>query len=170
MSNIPIFLKNIYIPIRIWIENNIINMSSKNDISQITDNIYIGNLSTSNNIKLLKEKGITHILSCTSHYTPLYPDDFTYKHIHAYDTLDYNLYEHFDESNQFMLKGTSNDNKIYVHCMYGASRSVALVIAFLIKQNNSTVEYVLNMIKNKRYVANPNATFMKQLYLYGSIL
>lgn len=170
MSSVPIFLKNIYIPIRIWIENNLFNISSNTDISQITENIYIGNLSTSNNKKILKENGITHILSCTSHYTPLYPDDFTYKHIHAYDVIGYDLMQHFDEANKFIIKGTSDKNKIYVHCMYGVSRSVALVASHLIKICNSTTEVVLDDIRKKRPSANPNKSFIEQLKLYSTIL
>lgn len=167
---IPVFFKDIYNPIRIWIENNYFNFDSTDDISEITDSIYIGNFSTSTNKKLLKEKGITHILSCISHFNPLHTDDFTYKHIKAYDKLNFDLSVFFDESNEFIRKGTTNNNKIFVHCMFGTSRSVALVIAFLIKNNNKDLDYLLQEIKTKRKTANPNDSFKKQLRLYSTIL
>ncbi len=68
MSIVPITLKNIYVPIRIWIENYIVNLDNNTDISKITENIYIGNISTGTNKKLLKENGITHVISALSHY------------------------------------------------------------------------------------------------------
>lgn len=170
MSKIPVFLKNIYIPARIWIENNLINLSSTNDISNINDKIFIGNFSTSTNKELLKENGITHILSCISHYTPLYPDEFTYKHIKSYDILDFNLFEFFDETNKFIQEGTANNNKIYIHCMYGVSRSVTIVLAYFLKYNKESLSTLLEKIREKRPIANPNESFMEQLEQFRQLL
>lgn len=170
MSNIPIFLKDIYVPIRIWMENNLINFGSTSDISQITENIFVGNLSTSTNKKLLKENGITHILTVMSHFDPLYNDDFKYLHIKAYDKTNFDISQFFSESNLFILDGTTDNHKIFIHCMFGTSRSVILTMAYLIRYKKyANIKELLAFIQSKRPCANPNKGFMKQLELHYNI-
>ena len=65
---------DIYIPIRILLEKYIMAFGSKNDITKITDHIYIGNLSTSINYDILKKEGITHMISAMQYFSPSYPD------------------------------------------------------------------------------------------------
>lgn len=163
MSIIPVFLKNIYIPVRLYIENNYFNFDNPDDLSYILDNIYIGNISTSINKELLKEKGITHILSATSHFMPAHPEDFKYLHIPSYDITSFDLSEFFNQGSEFIKEGTSGNNRILVHCIYGKSRSVSLVISYLMTHKNYKYEDALALVKNQRPVANPNDSFIKQL-------
>ena len=65
-KKINYFLYDCAIFWRVWFEANIINFGSKNDISKITNNIYVGNLSTSTNKELLIKNGITHIICIMS--------------------------------------------------------------------------------------------------------
>ena len=50
-----------------------------------------------------------------------------------------------------------------VHCQAGVSRSVSIVIAYLIRKNRTTYENALETVRQKRPVANPNKGFVKQL-------
>ena len=47
----------------------------------------------------------------------------------------------------------------------GKSRSVSVIIAYLKKYYNKTVNEALQFIKEKRPMANPNIGFIKQLEL-----
>lgn len=163
MSIVPVFLKNIYIPIRLYIENNYFSFDNPNDMSYILDNIYVGNISTSINKELLKEKGITHILSATSHFMPAHPEDFKYLHIPSYDITSFDLSTFFKNGNDFIREGTEGNNRILVHCIYGRSRSVSLVISYLMTHKNYSFQDALDLVKNQRPVANPNESFIKQL-------
>ena len=60
---------------------------------------------------------------------------------------------------------TSNKN-ILVHCMAGISRSVSLVSYFLMKKNGMKFNDSINIIRNKRIIANPNDSFKLQLHQY----
>jgi hypothetical protein len=102
MSKIPIFMKNIYVPIRLFFENHIINFSNNKDISQINENLFIGNISTATNRDILKEKGITHIIDILSHKFEPFPKDFEYLFIQKYDTLDSDLTFSLPISNLFI--------------------------------------------------------------------
>jgi len=163
MSLVPIALKNIYVPIRILLENYLVNFNNNNDISQITDNIYVGNLSTGTNKELLKELGITHVVSALSHFYPPHPDDFQYLHVYAYDVIDFDISKDFENSNQFIDDAIKNGGKVYIHCMCGVSRSVTLTIAYLMTKKPKTIEDFIRFVQSKRGVANPNPGFVGQL-------
>ena len=63
-------------------------------------------------------------------------------------------------------KGGKNKQKILIHCICGVSRSVTILLAYIIKKYNYTPQYALKLVKKKRNIANPNSNFMKQLWTY----
>jgi protein-tyrosine phosphatase len=162
--NVPSIV-DIYSPARVWLENHGINLDDTEDISKISDSIFISNISTTTNKNLLKSYGITHILSVVSTMTPLYPDDFIYKHVVAYDNEEFNLTPEFINCARYIQSVISGGGKILVHCVKGASRSVSIVMAYLIyvNYNNLSVIDLLKSIQTVRPIAHPNYGFMKQL-------
>lgn len=169
-NKISYFLYDIAILTRVWMESTLINFSSNNDISKINDNIYIGNLSTSTNKKLLLENGITHVICIMSQPTSYFPKDFKYLNIHAYDIPEFDLTYTFPVSNTFIDNAVKENGKIYIHCMCGASRSVSIVLSyFLWKYPNISLEEHLSNIVDKRDKANPNSGFLKQLQEFNKI-
>ncbi|KAJ3947575.1 hypothetical protein N0V92_013220 [Colletotrichum tropicale] len=50
------------------------------------------------------------------------------------DNANSNLIEHFDETNEFIQKHSSEGRNILIHCKSGRSRSVAVLIAYLQKR------------------------------------
>ena len=89
-------------PFGFFFENYVINFADNKDISQINDNIFIGNISTATNKELLKEKGITHVVNIISHKFEPFPEEFEYLYIHAYDSVDWILTYSFPVSNLFI--------------------------------------------------------------------
>jgi hypothetical protein len=88
-----------------------------------------------------------------------------YKNVLAYDDDDFKINRFFDDTSDYINKNIK-DNKILVHCAMGRSRSVSIVIAFLIKYHKMTTEKALEMIKKVRPCAQPNDGFIKQLKEY----
>ncbi len=161
-------LNNIYIPPRLFIENNIINLSNNEDINRIIDRLYISNISTAMNEKILDENNIIGIVSCISHdYIPL--KKRTYRFINCYDDEGFDISQYFDECGAFINSMITTERNVLVHCMYGKSRSVAIVIAYLIKYKGMTCMEALEMVRLARNVAHPNDYFMKQLQDYELI-
>jgi predicted protein tyrosine phosphatase len=66
----------------------------------------------------------------------------------------------------FIDKAINSNNNILVHCMAGVSRSVSLVIYYLMKKYHMNFEKAIILIKEKRKVANPNDSFKNQLKQY----
>lgn len=168
--NVPSIV-DIYSPARVWLENHGVNLDDTSDISQISDSIFISNISTTTNKELLKSLGITHILSVVSTMTPLYPDDFIYKHVVAYDNDEFNLEPEFINCARYIQSVISANGKILVHCVKGASRSVSIVMAYLIyvNYNNLGVIDLLRNIQAVRPIAHPNYGFINQLAKFDSV-
>ena len=52
---------------------------------------------------------------------------------------------------------------MFVHCAMGKSRSVSVILVYLIKYRGFTLADSLAMVKEKRSIAKPNLSYMKQL-------
>ena len=59
-----------------------------------------------------------------------------------------------------------NKNKVLIHCICGVSRSVTILLAYIIKKYNYTPQYALKIVQKKRAIAKPNENFMRQLRIY----
>ena len=117
---------------RTLIENNYFNFSENDDFNLVYPNIYIGNYSTSTNLELLKNVGITHIISVIPTFNPPFSDKFKYLHIQAYDDQTQDLSQYFENCNAFIGDVLNESGKVLIHCMVGRSRSVTMFLAFLI--------------------------------------
>lgn len=146
--------------------------------NQIVPRIYVGDLASASNKTALQEQGITHIVSIYNGCYELYPDDFKYKLIHINDDVWINIGDYFDESNKFIESALSADNtKVMIHCQRGVSRSVTLLIAYLLWKKNKehyipvnsidlTISNIIKEIKVHRPIAEPNVGFIFCLKKY----
>ena len=66
----------------------------------------------------------------------------------------------------FINQIVDSKDKVLVHCMAGISRSVSMVIYFLMKKYHLNFDDAIDFVKRKRKIANPNISFKLQLKLY----
>lgn len=66
----------------------------------------------------------------------------------------------------FIDTAISEKNNILVHCMAGISRSVSLVIYYLMKKHYFSFEKSVSSVRQSRKIANPNDSFKNQLKKY----
>ena len=123
---------DLYVYGRTVIENNYFNFSNNEDFNMVYPGIYIGNYSTSTNLELLQNLGITHIIPVIPTFNPPFQDKFKYYHIPAYDDESQDLSTYFEKSNQYIREVLENKGKVLIHCMVGRSRSVTIFLAFII--------------------------------------
>ena len=135
--------------------------------SKIYENLYLGAVYHSTDEKFIKQKNIKHILSLLEHPCELSKNpDFTYikfKHIDVCDKLSSNISDYFSECIDFIKNAHSQNEIVYVHCAMGISRSVSIVIAYLIQEKNMNFEAAFNYVKSCRPQADPNIGFTCQL-------
>ena len=133
----------------------------RDPFTEIIDNIYIGDYRIASNLDELYKNDFKHILNCTYELPNEYPGKFDYLNINLKDEIDQDLKEAFPESYEFLKK--NKGEKTLVHCIGGFSRSVALVMYYLMKEYGYTYHYALNFIAAKRKEINPNSGFRRQL-------
>jgi len=133
---------------------------------EIMPNLYLGNITAASNIHFLNKRNITHILTVARNLKPRFPNSgIEYKIISVWDDDTENLLIHFDETYTFIDKAAKS-GAILVHCAAGVSRSATVVIAYLMKQNQWTVEKAKDFVYSKRSCIHPNEGFVKQLQTY----
>ena len=135
-----------------------------NDIDEILENLYLGNLSAAEKVDKLKELGIKKVLSLLDGFWPEYKesDNIIHKKLTIHDFEEENIIKHFGECLDF-IKG---NDKILVHCAAGASRSATIVIAFLMWSKKMPFKEALEFVKKKRSIVWPNFGFKDQLELF----
>jgi hypothetical protein len=66
----------------------------------------------------------------------------------------------------FINMAVELNQNILVHCMAGISRSVSIVIYYLMKKYHINYKDALNTVRKRREIANPNNSFRLQLSEY----
>ncbi|THD18107.1 Dual specificity protein phosphatase 10 [Fasciola hepatica] len=131
--------------------------------------LIIGNARDAQNLELLRRVGITHIINVTETVPLPFKRSvpFIYLHLPASDTTNQDLRPSFDRAVQFIDEARKRNGIVLVHCQAGVSRSVAIVMAYLIHSTKKyTVLNALEFVQNQRPVAGPNLHFMGQLQRY----
>lgn len=126
--------------------------------------LYLGSMKGARNVKELKTKNITAVLTVAAKSYLVYEKEDIPNHliIEADDEADYDLSQHFDTALEFIGKHLETGN-VFVHCFAGVSRSATVVIAYLLKEWRKSLTEVTKYVKQKRGVASPNRGFYKQL-------
>ena len=139
-----------------------------NDIDEITENLYLGDLSGAENIEKLKLFDIKKVLSLLNGYFPQYnsSDNIIHKTLNVNDFDEENIIKHFGECLNF-IKG---EDKILVHCAAGASRSASIVIAYIMWNKKMPFKEALEFVQSKRNIVCPNPGFKDQLQLFEKLL
>ncbi|XP_005796095.1 dual specificity protein phosphatase 22-B-like [Xiphophorus maculatus] len=133
-----------------------------NGINKVLPNLYLGNFKDARDREQLARNNITHILSVHECAAPMLPE-MTYLCLTATDMPSQDLTQHFKESIMFMHECRLKGEGCLVHCLAGVSRSVTLVIAYIMTMTGLGWQDVLNAVRVVRPCANPNLGFQKQL-------
>ena len=148
---------------------SIINVSKPilTPLSQITENLYLGNLYDAQNISNLLKIGIQKVLSLiTDPQLLYYPKEIEHKLIKINDFPRENIIQYFGECLLFI----EDNRKILVHCVAGASRSATIVIAYLMWKNQLDYKESAKFVEQIRPCINPNYGFVRQLEIFEKLL
>lgn len=135
------------------------------------DWIFIGGAEDAKDEFLLRKHNVRYILNCTPprnekgvlNYHERNPN-FSYLRLSMGDNATENLRPHFEKAWQFFDRAhTRDDGNILVHCQQGVSRSVSMVMCYLMKYYKIPYDEGLAMARECRGQANPNEGFEKQL-------
>ncbi|PIN02374.1 Dual specificity phosphatase [Handroanthus impetiginosus] len=137
---------------------------------KIEEGLYLGSIGAANNKSALKSLNVTHILTVANSLAPAHPNDFIYKLIQVPDRQDVMISQYFDECFTFIEEARKTGGGVLVHCYDGRSRSVTVVVAYLMFKNGMSLSEALAHVRTRRQVASPNSGFILQLSKYGRSL
>ena len=137
------------------------------DLSCVVDGfLYAGGQQAAGSRRALTEAGITHVLNCCDRIKCRFKKSFTYKVLHVHDTKGTDITAQFDEALQFLDACEEAGGRALVHCLVGASRSVSICLAYMVKRRKIPLDAAFKQCRERRSVARPNRRFCEQLIEY----
>nr|XP_057928293.1 dual specificity protein phosphatase 22-B-like [Doryrhamphus excisus]XP_057928294.1 dual specificity protein phosphatase 22-B-like [Doryrhamphus excisus] len=133
-----------------------------NGINKVLPDLYLGNIKDARDKDLLTQHNITHILSIHDTAAPVL-EGITYLCISAADHKKQNLIQYFKDSIVFIHKSRAKGEGCLVHCVAGVSRSVTLVVAYIMTVTGRGWVESLAAVRAARPCAGPNLGFLRQL-------
>lgn len=130
----------------------------------------VGSQDVAHNLELLEKYNVTHILNAGSNISNQYPEKFIYLSLDLRDLPDFPIFKEFPNALDFIEKAISSGGCVLVHCNAGISRSATIVLAYLIKHNNMSLNDAFNFLRSKRPSSFPNPGFMIQLQTFAESL
>eukprot|EP00930_Biecheleria_cincta_P044764 TRINITY_DN30828_c0_g1_i1.p1 TRINITY_DN30828_c0_g1~~TRINITY_DN30828_c0_g1_i1.p1 ORF type:complete len:509 (-),score=111.19 TRINITY_DN30828_c0_g1_i1:94-1593(-) len=168
-------------------------MASELDIQEVRPKLFLGSREAARDVKALANLRITHVLSVGTEFPGtlalsnldekqrakrciegrstggrLYlqeggkKDPFVRLCLPVEDADSEDIAQHFDECRLFISEGLGQ-GKVLLHCTEGRSRSVAMLVSFLMHKEKLCLGKALVAVKEKRPAAAPRAAFLKQL-------
>ena len=136
-------------------------------LSEIIPNfLYISSYNATKNKALLEKNKITHIINCAADFCENVfesENKYTYLSFYLKDHVLENIECIFYECIKFIDNVKEKGGRVLVHCIQGISRSVTLVMAYLIYKNKITYDKAFNIVQSKREISSPNFGFSIQL-------
>jgi predicted protein tyrosine phosphatase len=133
--------------------------------------LLVGGIFDAHNGKTLKKHRVTAIVNITkTKYSP--PRKIGhYRQVNIDDTAGPGVGKYFEAVVDFIDRCRAAGNVILVHCEYGISRSVAFIMAYLMKYRKMDALKALKAIKGCRplAMAQPNPEFLKALLEWGKL-
>lgn len=139
----------------------------QNNISKITDKIYLGDEEAASDLEFLRNEQIHYVLSITEN-PPKYPEEMNINlmQLEIEDNLKVNIITYLKQCINFI----DNADKIYVHCSLGINRSPAIIIGYLMWKTHSSYDNVFEYVKKRRECIEPCNLFVIQLHKFHNLL
>ncbi|CRG98463.1 protein tyrosine phosphatase, putative [Plasmodium relictum] len=114
----------------------------------------------------IEEKGITHIINAAGYEcVNKYENMFMYRTYYLKDDMHDDIFYTLLDSLYFIKNALKENekNKILIHCNKGISRSIIIIIFFLMNELNLNYFDAFQIVKNSRTLSNPNMNYITQL-------
>lgn len=140
-------------------------------IDEIIPRLFLGNADAATDKNGLLSRKISHVVSAavSDGYGAIFPDTFVYELVDIADDRDALLTPHLARTTAFISDALARGSTVFVHCKVGTSRSVSIVMHFLMERCSMTLREALLHIMTKRAVnpkapyTHPNRGFMSAL-------
>jgi protein-tyrosine phosphatase len=149
------------------------------DSSAIIDGfLFLGGQQAASSLRSLRELGINFVLNMCERIPCKYESKkgMHYKVVSIFDTKSADISKYLEECCQFVdeafaahvecQKEGGTGGGCLVHCLVGASRSAAIVLAYLVSRKRMPLADAFALVRGRRKQARPNRAFCAQLMQY----
>jgi hypothetical protein len=133
------------------------------DPINIIDNIYLGNSLNAANLSTLEEFDFDIIINVTDNIPNFFEDRFEYYSINIKDNLYASFGEKLMECSKYIHSNVLQNKKILIHCFEGRSRSVSVLVYYLMNYRNYSFTEAYEHIKQLKNIVNLNKKFVEEL-------
>ena len=142
-----------------------IDTKKEEDFNEIlTDFLYISGYKTASTASDLQNLKITNIINCSGDLCEnLSFSGIDYLTLNIGDNVSENIECLFFKCINYINEAKEKKGKVLIHCYKGVSRSVSVLISYLIFLNKWTYDEAFDFVQSKRAIANPNIGFYLQL-------
>lgn len=134
------------------------------DASEVKDGwLFLSGQLAASSLDCLQRLGISHVMNCCERIPCKFKGRLKYKVIPVMDTNSSDIRVYIPDAVAFIDEVLAAKGKVLVHCMVGASRSVSLVLAWLVAQCKLPLKQAFQLVRSKRHQARPNRSFCEQL-------
>lgn len=139
------------------------------EMSEVLPGLWIGSHAAAASVQTLAAQGISHVLNCTNqpgaHGADAAVSGTRYLSLGLLDsTADLpHMPAALQAGVRFIDEAIRADGRVLVHCHRGISRSVTLVIAYMIWAHRLTAEAAFVQVRRARRVADPNLGYWVSL-------
>lgn len=136
-------------------------------ISKISPHLYLGSVKhPREETDEFKKLEIDVVINCCNDYTHRGNKKFVYENYPIDDGVDASISKYLDPIADSIHNHISNQSNIYVHCLHGRSRSVSILIYYLIKYENMSYDQAYTKILSIRPMISPNSNFIQEICKY----
>lgn len=134
-------------------------------MSLILDFLYLGSGKDAQDKDTLKAVGVTTVLNATAEWRTSHHNDFEHHRIELKDNVGQALDGAMDRACNIInrVKNAEPPGKILVHCVMGRSRSAAIVMAYLVRNENMSLKDAFELTHKARPIVRPNSRFLSDL-------
>jgi len=130
---------------------------------QILDHVLLGGFPQSQDGNGLEQSQVTHILNCARELPNCFPDVIKYKKLEWKDNEGQHIIDDLHSCFEFLDEAAETGGVALVHCQQGKSRSVAVVMCYMIARRGLSANVALERVKAIRPISQPNDNFMMQI-------
>lgn len=122
--------------------------------TQITNNIWLGNYKSAYDYKFLNNNNIKYVINVTPDYNKKF-NDINYIDIPIKNKMEYSdiLKSYIQPSFLFIDNAVNNNHNVLVYCKRGHKRSATVLVYYLTRKYNLSIDNAKNYIRYLRPLA-----------------
>ena len=136
-------------------------------VCEIIPNLWLGDIRIAKNKIFFDENDINIVINCSKNI-PFYSNYTTNIRISVDDNLQpeeiKKLYLYLDKACDLINEKLLDNRKILVHCYAGKQRSASVIVSYLMKYSNMSLQESIDAVKSKREIIfTPGINFLDSL-------